>query len=206
MSLGSNAMACKKGENPNHPLKGSTIHVEPIREKTAIKRIKKMLRDHPRDLCLFTLGINTAFRANELLSLQVNQVEHLGQGDVLALKQAKTRKYRQVTLNMAGVEAIQSWLAVAGLRSEDYLFTGQRGVLTVPTVSFMVKTWCAHTGLNGNYGSHTLRKTWGYWQRMERGTAVPLLMEAFGHATQQQTLAYLGIQADEIAKIYDMEL
>jgi len=51
-----------------------------------------------------------------------------------------------------------------------------------------------------------LRKTWGYWQRMERGTAVPLLMEAFGHATQQQTLAYLGIQADEIAKIYDMEL
>jgi hypothetical protein len=41
---------------------------------------------------------------------------------------------------------------------------------------------------------------------MERGTAVPLLMEAFGHATQQQTLAYLGIQADEIAKIYDMEL
>jgi hypothetical protein len=32
------------------------------------------------------------------------------------------------------------------------------------------------------------------------------MMEAFGHATQQQTLAYLGIQADEIAKIYDMEL
>jgi integrase len=147
MSLGSNAMACKKGENPNHPLKGSTIHVEPIRDKTAIKRIKKLLRDHPRDLCLFTLGINTAFRANELLALQVNQVEHLGQGDVLALKQAKTRKYRQVTLNMTVVEAIQSCLAVAGLQSEDYLFTGQRGVLTVPTVSFMVKRWCAHTGL-----------------------------------------------------------
>jgi hypothetical protein len=32
------------------------------------------------------------------------------------------------------------------------------------------------------------------------------MMEAFGHATQQQTLAHLGIQADEIAKIYDMEL
>jgi len=45
-----------------------------------------------------------------------------------------------------------------------------------------------------------------YWQRMERGTAVPLLMEAFGHATQQQTLAYLGIQAAEIAQIYEMEL
>lgn len=79
-------------------------------------------------------------------------------------------------------------------------------MLTVPTVSTMVKTWCRHVGLKGNYGSHTLRKTWGYWQRLERGTAVPLLMEAFGHATQQQTLAYLGIQAEEIAQIYDLEL
>ena len=45
-----------------------------------------------------------------------------------------------------------------------------------------------------------------YWQRLERGTAIPLLMEAFGHATQQQTLAYLGIQSNEIAAIYELEL
>ncbi|MBD1848231.1 hypothetical protein H6F89_33765 [Cyanobacteria bacterium FACHB-63] len=51
-----------------------------------------------------------------------------------------------------------------------------------------------------------MRKTWGYWQRLERGTAVPLLMEAFGHAAQQQTLAYLGIQAEEIAQVYELEL
>lgn len=68
----------------------------------------------------------------------------------------------------------------------------------------MVKTWCQHVGLKGKYGSHSLRKTWGYWQRLERGTAIPLLMEAFGHATQQQTLAYLGIQAEEIAQIYEL--
>jgi integrase len=70
----------------------------------------------------------------------------------------------------------------------------------------MVKTWCQHVGLKGKYGRHSLRKTWCYWQRLERGTAVPLLMEAFGHATQQQTLAYLGIQAEEIAQIYELEL
>ncbi|MBD1822884.1 hypothetical protein H6F51_10320 [Cyanobacteria bacterium FACHB-DQ100] len=43
-------------------------------------------------------------------------------------------------------------------------------------------------------------------QHMERGTAIPPLIEAFGHATQQQTLAYLGIQAEEIAQIYELEL
>lgn len=69
-----------KGQNPHHPAKGSSIKVEPIRAKTAIANIKKMLSDKPRDLCLFTLGINTAYRANELLSVRVRQVRHMEQG------------------------------------------------------------------------------------------------------------------------------
>lgn len=199
-------MPFPKGQNLNHPTAGSTIKVEPIRDKKAITRIKKILADRPRDLCLFTLGINTAYRANELLSIKVGQVKNLKAGDVLDLKQRKTHKYRPVTLNPTAITAIQNWLNVGQLQTEDYLFTGQRGCLTVETVSTLVKTWCRDVGLKGNYGSHTLRKTWGYWQRMERGTAIPLLMEAFGHATQQQTLAYLGIQSNEIAAIYELEL
>jgi len=199
-------MAFLKGQNPHRPALGSVLKVEPIRDKKAISRIKKMLRDHPRDLCLFVLGMNTAFRANELLSLQVGQVRSLLPGDVLSVKQSKTGKFRQVTVNNAVVEAILLHLAANPLMDDEPLFKGTRGCLTVPTVSTMVKTWCENAGLKGSYGSHTLRKTWGYWQRMERGTAVPLLMEAFGHATQQQTLAYLGIQAAEIAQIYEMEL
>jgi integrase len=199
-------MAFLKGENPHHPALGSVLKVEPIRDKRAIARIKKLLRDHPRDLCLFVVGMNTAFRANELLSLKVGQVRSLQVSDVLSVKQSKTGKFRQVTVNNAVVEAISLHLAVNPLSDDEPLFKGKRGCLTVPTVSTMVKTWCENAGLKGSYGSHSLRKTWGYWQRVERGTAVPLLMEAFGHATQQQTLAYLGIQAEEIAQIYEMEL
>ena len=201
-------MAFQKGENPNHPPLGSTIKVEPIRDKKAIKRIKKLLADNPRDLCLFTLGINTAYRANELLSIRISQVRHLQPGDQLNLKQRKTKKFRPVKLNQAAYQSIQGLLQWqdTDLEDDSPLFMGQRGPLTVSTVSKMVKTWCSDVGLKGNYGSHSLRKTWGYWQRMERGTAIPLLMEAFGHATQQQTLSYLGIQADEIAEIYELEL
>lgn len=199
-------MAFQKGENPHRPIAGSTIKVEPIRDKKAIVRIKKILANHPRDLCLFTVGINTAYRANELLSLKVAQVKGLRVGDVLELKQSKTHKYRPVTLNATAIAAIQNLLETSQFKEDDFLFTGQRGVLTVPTVSTMVKSWCRDVGLRGNYGSHTLRKTWGYWQRVERGTSIPLLMEAFGHATQRQTLSYLGIQSDEIAEIYSFEL
>jgi integrase len=192
--------------NDNHPKKGSTIRVEPIRDKRAIYRIKKFLEDRPRDYCLFVVGINTAFRANELLSIKAKQVMYLQPGDHLDVKQSKTGKYRRVTLNRSAHEAIQKLLESKTFEPDDYIYSGKRGLLTVSTVSTMVKEWCRDAGLRGNYASHTLRKTWGYWQRIDRGTSVPLLMEAFGHATQRQTLDYLGIQAEEISEIYEMEL
>jgi integrase len=153
-------------KNPNHPKQGRTIKVEPIRDKKAIERIKKLLRNNPRDLCLLILGINTAYRANELLSLKVGDVRHLLAGDVLTRKQSKTKKYRGVVLNPAGHAALQAWLNSEkgqALGDDDHLFMGKRGVLKVSTVSTLVKTWCQNVGLKGNHGSHTLRKTWGYW-------------------------------------------
>ena len=84
-------MAFLKWQNPHRPPPGSVLKVEPIHDKKAISRIKKLLRDHPRDLCLFVLGMNTAFRANELLSLQVGQVRSLLSGDVLSVKQSFLR-------------------------------------------------------------------------------------------------------------------
>jgi integrase len=203
-------MPFPKGHNPNHPKPGSSIKVEPIRTKAAIENIKRILRDTPRNLCLFTLGINTAYRANELLAIRCGQVRALRAGETLELKQSKTRKYRMVTLNRPAVAAIQYSLthdrALRDADDDRYLFSSRVGeVLTLPTVTNLVKRWCAAVGLKGNYGSHTMRKTWGWWQ-YKRGKPVPLLMEAFGHATQQQTLEYLCIQAEDVAELYDLEL
>ncbi len=195
--------------NPNHPKKGSSIKVEPIRNLKAIKRIKKLREDSPRDLCLFTLGINTAYRANELLSLKVGQVDYLEPGDRLELKQSKTKKMRAITVNKTVVQAIDAWLSEhPSPKAGNPLFLSQRGdaALSVPTVSNMVKTWCAEAGLRGNYGSHTLRKTWGYHQLRINNAPIPLLMEAYGHSTQAQTLSYLCIEADEIRELYALEL
>ncbi len=192
-------------KNPNHPEPGSSIKVDPIRSKAAIENIKKILMSQPRNYCLFTLGINTAFRANELLSIQIEQVDHLKAGDEIDLKQKKTKEYRRVKINKSAVAGLKAWLSVSR-RQDGPLFYSQRGeVLIVPSVTRLVKGWCQAVGLKGNFGSHTLRKTWGYWQYKNQ-TPIPLLMSAFGHATQQQTLAYLGIQTKEISEIYDLEL
>ncbi len=82
-------------KNLNHPKKGSLIAVEPIRKKRNINSIKKQLRDSPRNLCLFILGINTNLRASDLLRIKVEQVRHLQPGQEITLKEKKTQKQRQ---------------------------------------------------------------------------------------------------------------
>lgn len=77
---------CAVCRNPNHPKPGSNIKVDPIRSKRDIATIKRMLADRPRDLALFTLGINTNLRASDLLSIKVGQVRDLKPGDEITLR------------------------------------------------------------------------------------------------------------------------
>lgn len=205
-------MKSRKGLNHNHPKKGACIRVNPIRELEGIQLIKRNLDRQHRNLCLFTLGINTAYRANELLSLTVGQVAKLRTGDMLGLKQSKTGDFRAIVVNGVTVKAIQEWLYYhpKSHEADAPLFVSGRRKhkpLTVAAVNHLVKRWSKDAGLNGNYGSHTLRKTWGYHQRMTNHASVALLMKAFGHATETQTLQYLGILPQEVHDLYrTMEL
>jgi integrase len=196
----------QKGQNFNHPEKGSTTKVDPIKDKKHIQKIKKSLACKPLDYALFVVGINTNLRASDLLSIKVHQVNDLKPNDEIVLNEKKTKKGRRLNLNKACIEAIQELLASREYDDKDYLFTGQRGVLTVPTVGQKVKSWCREINLKGNYSAHSLRKTWGYHQRVTFKTDLPTLMVCFNHTTQKQTLDYLCIQPQEIRDVYENEL
>ena len=198
-------MAVCRG-NPNHPKKGAAIKVYPVRATHHIQAIKTNLKHQPRNYCLFVMGINTAFRANELLSLRIQQVSGLKVGSRLEVKQSKTGKYRAVTINHASYAAIQLWLKCHPRQHEPKapFFQSQRShsAIRVSTLNNLVKSWCKNAGISENTGSHTLRKTWGYHQRMRGQASIPILMVAFGHTSETQTLEYLCIQADEVQALY----
>ena len=196
----------QKGQNYNHPQPGRQIRVEPIKSLKDIETIKKLLADKPLYAALFTVGINISLRASDLLSIKVGQVRGLKPIDEITLVEKKTGKHRKINLNKTCIDAINRLLASRTYQNEDYLFIGQRGRLTVPAVNLMIKKWCKLIHLKGNYGSHTLRKTWGYIQRTHFGHSLPELVEVYGHATQRQTLTYLCIQPEEIKKIYANEI
>lgn len=196
-------------KNPNHPLPGQVIRVEPIRSLQAIDKIKRSLSDSPRDLAIFVFGVNTNVRAIDLLTLTVGQVRSLNVGDHFVLREKKTGKIRRITINHSVFNALQRWLSIyAPTDATACLFPSKKTgrPLKVPTLNNMVKSWCLRAGLQGNYGSHSLRKTFGFIHRTVHQTDIATLMVMFNHSNQGQTLDYLGIQPSEVKEAYLKEI
>jgi len=192
--------------NFNHPKKGSNITVQPIREIDKIEEIKKMLLKNPMHYCLFVIGINNNLRASDLVKLTAGQVRGIKPMGEITVKERKTGKHRRITLNGTCVMAINNLLAQREYKDTDPLFHGQRGPIRANSINRLVKQWCRAVGLKGNFGSHTLRKTFGYHQFNTFKVKLPLLMMSFNHGSQRQTCDYLGIQPEELKSIYSNEL
>ncbi len=190
-------------KNPNHPEKGSKLKVDPITSLKDIANLKKLLEDNPRDLALFVLGINTNLRAIDLVQIEAEQFIHAKAGDELVLEEQKTAKGRRITLNETVIKAVRPWAMQCRDEERIFLFTGRNGGHMAPNyVNKLVKKWCEKINLKGQYGSHTLRKTFGYHQRVTFGVDIPTLMEIFNHSSQKQTLDYLCVQPEEIKDVY----
>ena len=106
------------------------------------------------------------------------------------------------------VQAIRNLLEKESYHPGEHLFKSQKSeeALKVSSVHNLVKAWCKAVKLKGNYGSHTLRKTWGYHQRVTYRVDIPTLMVCFNHSPQKQTLDYLCIQPEEITNVFNNEL
>ena len=172
---------------------GKSCLVDPITDTADIERIKRLLRDKPRDLALFVCGINNGLRIGDLLSLKVGDVRRLKAGEAIQLTEKKTGKRNVFMVNHAVHKALKRYLNEAGLRDGEKLFPiGKvRG-------HQLVKEWTKDAGLKGNYSTHSLRKTWGYHMRTKYGAGFEVIAKRFNHSSPAVTMRYLGIQDKEV--------
>jgi integrase len=191
-----------KGHTPSH--KESLVTSEPIRDLTKIAEIKDNLKDSPREYALFCLGINTAFRAGDLLKLKMSNLRYLDDSTIeISVKEEKTGKVRIVIVNNGTADALRSYIATRlNPSSSDYLFMGERGKMTTSFLTRLVKTWVKSVGVTGNYSTHTLRKTWAYHQFKTFNVRLAVLMTALNHSSERQTLAYIGLLASDVQAAY----
>ena len=190
----------KKGGNANHPKKGDRIAVEPIRKIKDIKAISKLTSGNPRDHLLFIMGVNNGLRAGDLVKLKVKQVRYLKVGDTLIIKEGKTGKDNILVINKTVYKALKNFLGLVQPDDADFLFASRKGDSHIQSqaVGKMVKKWTKAINLKGNYGAHTLRKTWGYVQRTVHGVGFEIICKRYNHSSPAITMRYLGIQDKEV--------
>lgn len=190
-------------KNPNAPGKGVEKTVEPIRKLKDIRAILKILRDHPRDHLLFTMGINNGLRTGDLLRLKVRDVKNAQPGESISIVEQKTRKKNYLMINKAVFESLSHYLETVNPGDGDYLFPSRKGggALTIPSVNRLIKSWTNSVNLPGRYGAHSLRKTWGYIQRVKFGASFEVICKRYLHASPVITMRYLGIQEKEVQEI-----
>jgi integrase len=187
--------------------------VEPIRSKEKVFAIKQYIlsdkynpRYQARDYLLFVFGINSALRISDLLSLKVKDVID-SQGEIrdyFKIRTRKTKKELTILINESIKKALKNYFDQEQFPNpNDYLFkthTGQR--MDRIRAWVLIKRWIKNAGLDpANYGTHTLRKTWGYHARKNFGIPIESISEKLGHKSNAVTKRYIGITQDEINSI-----
>ena len=183
--------------------------VEPIRDRKKISQIKNLLRGKQqyRYLLLFTVGINSALRISDLLQLKIGQfINQNGQyRKRFVIKEQKRGKRHEIFINESIRDSLREYMAAYPhiiQSSENFLFFNPKTQLPIKRGQAwkFISTICQEVGLQGNYGTHSLRKTWGYHARMN-GVDLALIMYKFNHNSIAYTKRYLGITDDEIEKV-----
>jgi len=180
------------------------MRVDPITELKDIKNIKILLDNRPRDKLIFIMGINSGLRVQDLLQLRVGDVKNAEIADRVILRERKTGKDNVFIVNSEIKTALDAYLSLANLIDDQYLFKSRKGYnypINTQAVAHLVKKWTSAINLKGNYGAHSLRKTWCYHQRKTFGVSWEVLAKRLNHSTPAITMLYLGIQEEEVEAI-----
>lgn len=180
------------------------MRVDPITEIKDIKNIKRLLDDNPRDKLIFVMGVNSGLRVQDLLQLTVGDIKYCKVTDRVVLRERKTGKDNVFILNSEIKAALDFCMLSSNFEDNHYLFKSRKGYnypRNTQVVTRLVKKWTSAINLKGNYGAHSLRKTWCYHQRKTFGVSWEVLAKRLNHSTPAITMLYLGIQQEEVEEI-----
>ncbi|MEH7116896.1 site-specific integrase [Neobacillus vireti] len=163
--------------------------VQPIRDLEKIEEMKRRLS--PRDSFMFTLGINVGCRISDLLQLRVKDIRGRSH---LIIEESKTGKTKRFLINSKLKQLVYEY--TERMNDEDWLFPSRKGdkpITRIQAYRVLNKT-AKEIGLD-EIGTHTLRKTFGYWF-YKNTHDVAMLQEIFNHSAPSITLRYIGINQD----------
>lgn len=210
----------------NNKKAGESSEVYAFRTKEEINSMLEVLNSHiekaankdQKQICyrnklLFLIGVNIGIRASDLRTLKwsffLNDDGTFKEYYVLQpMKQKKQGKFVKLYFNQTVKKAINNYLELYPVKNYDeYLFPSRKGdsPIVVSSLWRIINDIAIEAGIDQNIGSHSLRKTWGFWcwhNAEDKNKALVILQKCFNHSSTQVTMKYIGLLDDELADMY----
>lgn len=171
--------------------------VEPIRNKNDLKKVEQILARNPRDLLMFTVGTNCGLRISDILALNVGDVRGK---NYIQIKEKKTGKFKMFPINAKLKPMFEEF--TKGRDDDEPLFmTKFKNRLGRVTAYYTIREACTEAKLEEKFGTHTMRKTFGY-HHYKKYNDLAMLQKIFNHSSPVVTLRYIGIEQDQINESY----
>lgn len=166
--------------------------VQPIRDKKVIEQFKnELLKNGYRDYMMFIIGINTGLRISDILNLKISDVRDKTH---ITIAEKKTKKNKRFMINTMLKADIDKYITT--MNDNDWLFPSRKGDKAISRVqAYRILNKVAEKLGVEEIGTHTLRKTFGYWH-YKQYKDVAILQDIFNHSAPSITLKYIGINDD----------
>lgn len=168
--------------------------VQPIRDFEKVEEMMRILKEgNERNYILFMVGLYTALRISDILRIRVEDI----QKDYLNIREKKTSKFRRVYLNPDLRKALKNY--IADKEPHEYLIRSREGgnnPISRAMAYMILKEVAQAVGLD-SIGTHSMRKTFGYWVYKDTKD-VAALQKLFNHSNPEETLRYIGIEQDSV--------
>ena len=167
-----------------------------------------------RDKMMFLVGINLGIRASDLCELRYSFFYN-DDGtfkefySLQPKKTKKTGKFVKLYFNQTVKKAITDYIEEYPIQDmNDYLFKSREGdgCITAKSLWRIIVNTANDANIEGNFGTHSLRKTFGYWawhNAEDKNKALVILQKIFNHSDTATTAKYIGITNDEMSDVFN---
>ncbi|MBR5596435.1 MAG: tyrosine-type recombinase/integrase [Lachnospiraceae bacterium] len=189
---------------------------QPIRKPEDLRKIKsyyEVVNPNTRNQLLIIMGLNTALRISDILSLKWDDVYDFDKDNFkthIILVEQKTGKISTIYINNNVIIALKKYQKELEYKQnvierEWYLFRHKNENIAISRVQAfrIIKNAAEYNHIQGVICCHSLRKTFGYYA-WKQGVSPALLMNIYNHSSFQNTKRYLGIEQDDRDKIFEL--
>ena len=189
----------QKGKKPI--LISSLKKIIDVIDKQNNKEIKKS-----RDRSIILIGFSGAFRRNEIVSLDYEDLDFVTEGLKISIRRSKTDQFGEGSvkglpyfdnLNYCPVTSIQKWIDLSNIKSGSLFRRFTKGSnlsekrLTDQTVALLIKEYLRLAGIDSkDYSGHSLRSGFAT-SAAESGAEERSIMTMTGHKSTEMVRRYI---------------